>query len=74
MKHKVYIDICVVTRDKRPKVLKELWGLLWAGEGLAEEVAQRKDKIWMAVKRTNSAQVVGACEECWLILIGVEEV
>ena len=39
MKHKVYADSCVVTKDKCPKAHKELWGLLGSGEGLVEEVA-----------------------------------
>ena len=39
LKHKVYADSCVVTKDKCPKAHKELWGLLGSGEGLVEEVA-----------------------------------
>lgn len=39
LKHKVNIDTCVVARGKGSEVLEEHWGLLWAGEGLAEEVA-----------------------------------
>lgn len=40
LEHKVYEDTYVVTKDKCPKALKELWGLLlWTGKGLVEAVA-----------------------------------